>query len=92
MVVGGHGKEADEEAGIEDVAPPVAQGAYVPLKGVGVSPRAAHFPDAVRGSLGIHPSRRPSWYDQDGEPIAPAALGPIYRQKMSGKIPKCTTD
>jgi hypothetical protein len=27
MVVGGHGKEADEEAGIDDVTPPVAQGA-----------------------------------------------------------------
>jgi len=27
IVVGGHGKEADEEAGIDDVAPPVAHGA-----------------------------------------------------------------
>ena len=40
-------------------------------------PIAAHFPTAVRGSVGIQPPCRPSWYDHSGASTVPAVELPI---------------
>lgn len=75
-VAGGQGNAADELAGIDDGVP-VCQGANVPEKSDNVALREAHMPTAVRGSLGIHPCSRPSWYDHSGDSTRPAWEGAI---------------
>lgn len=46
--------------------PPVCQAEYVLSKAALLTPREAHIPEAERGSEGIKPFSRPSWYDQRG--------------------------
>lgn len=75
-VVGGQGKEAVDEAGMVDGVP-VCQGKYAEKDPAGAE-REAHFPTATRGSVGIHPLRKPSWYDQRGDSMFPDVCdGPI---------------
>lgn len=59
IVAGGQGYAADELAGIDEGVP-VCQGANAPEKSDIVALREVHMPNAVRGSLGIHPCSRPS--------------------------------
>lgn len=77
IVVGGQGNDAVDDAGIVDVVAPVCHAEYDPLKVSLPEPREAHFPDTVRGSVGIQPLRYPNWYDQFGDSISPEDAGPI---------------
>lgn len=72
-------------------APPVCQGARVPLQGL----LLLHAPTAVRGSLGIHPCCTPSWYDQNGAwtvpasgSLVPAVEFPILQHTQSHSAPR----
>lgn len=68
MDVGGQAKDELNVAGIWSApAPPVCQDLRGPAKGL-VLP---HVPTALRGSLGIQPSCKPSWYDQAGASTLP---------------------
>lgn len=68
IVAGGHWpNDAVAVAAIVPApAPPVCHDSYSPSKGELCESSDAHVPLAVRGSAGIHPFSRPSWYDQRG--------------------------
>jgi len=71
-VVGGHGKDADTAGAIVPApAPPVCHDEYVPAKGAWGAFNALHFPELVRGSVGIQPFCSPSWYDHKGDSTVP---------------------
>jgi hypothetical protein len=60
-------------------APPVCHALRGALNGLLATPCAAHVPIASRGSVVIHPSCRPSWYDQNGDSTESETLDlPIF--------------
>lgn len=55
-------------------APPVCHAGYAPSKGsLNCTPSVPQMPTASRGSVGIQPLRRPSWYDHMGAEGIPVA-------------------
>ena len=52
---------------VTDASPPVCDAEYVSSNWSATTPREAHVPTADRGSVGIHPFSRPSWYDHNGD-------------------------
>lgn len=68
-VVGGHTLYvASEDAAIVPApGPPVCHAANELFHGTGLTPSAPHVPAASRGSVGIQPCSRPSWYDHSGD-------------------------
>lgn len=78
MESGGHGNAAVTAGPILPApAPPVCVGWNVPSKEGPAAPTAAQTPVALRGSFGIQPFSRPSWYDQSGASTMPAVELPI---------------
>jgi len=68
--------EVTDAAMIPAPAPPVIQESK-DWGNVGPAP-GPHFPRTDRGSVGIQPSRRPSWYDHKGDSTIPAVELLIY--------------
>ena len=57
--------------------PPVCHAEYVPSNVEAETPREEHIPEAERGSEGMKPFSRPSWYDQSGASTVPVDDFPI---------------
>jgi len=76
---GGHVFAARSAAGILEVCVPTCQGWYRPFHELSTIPIREQKPMAVRGSLGIHPLRRPSWYDHAGISTRPRLVSPICK-------------